>query len=181
MNPIVKKDILNVLHEAIEIIKKDELFNLRELSDHVIHNASVFQDKDSITVAVTIYALSKLYRYSKDVDKFVLPHLANAVKYLESGDLNKYDSEIKCIIKDISEKDEKTKFYIQEVLEMAQIKKASRMFEHGISLGQVADALGISIWDITEYVGKTRIVDQFDNKSDIGSKMNFTRKLFNAK
>jgi len=181
MNPIVKKDILNVLHEAIEIMKKGELFRLRELSDHVIHNASVFQDKDSITVAVTIYALSKLYRYSQDVDKFVMPHLTNSISFLEQGNDNKYESEMKHIIKDISEKDEKTKFYIQEVLEMAQIKKASRMFEHGISMGQVADALGISIWDIMDYVGKTRIIDQFDYKTNVSKKLELTRKMFNAK
>lgn len=178
MNPIVKKDILNVLNEAVEIVKAGELFRLRELSDHVIHNASVFQDNDSITVAVTIHALSKLYRYAKDVDKFVLPHLENAIKYLREGKDTNYQEEMKLIIKDISQKDEKTKFYIQEVFEMAQIKKASKMFEHGISMGQVADALGISIWDIMDYVGKTTIVDQFGYKTNISKKLQLTRELF---
>jgi hypothetical protein len=178
MNPIVKKDILNVLNEAIQIVKSADLFRLRELSDHVIHNASIFQDKDSITVAVTIYALSKLYKYTSEVDRFALPRLENAKKYLEEGDSNGYENEMKRIIKDISEKDEKTRFYIQEVLEMAQIKKASKMFEHGISMGQVADALGISIWDIMDYVGKTTIIDQFGYKTDIGKKLQMTREMF---
>jgi hypothetical protein len=178
MNPIVKKDILNVLNEAVEIVKTGELFRLRELSDHVIHNASVFQDKDSITVAVSVHALSKLYRYAKDVDRFVLPHLENAVKYLGEGNENNYQNEMKLIIKDIGQKDEKTKFYIQEVFEMAQIKKASKMFEHGISMGQVADALGISIWDLMEYVGKTTIVDQFGYKTNMSKKLQLARGLF---
>jgi hypothetical protein len=181
MNPIVKKDILNVLHEAVVIIKAGEIMKLRELSDHVIHNASIFQDKDSITIAVTIHALSKLYRFPEEVDKFVLPRIENSARYLEDGDINKYESEIRNIIKDLSEKDEKAKFYIQEVFELAQIKKASKMFEHGISLGQVAEALGIYIWDITEYVGKTRIVDQFEYKSSAIKKLAFSRQLFNAK
>jgi hypothetical protein len=178
MNPIVKKDILNVLDEAVEIVKKGELPKLKELSDHVIHNASVFQDKDSITVAVTIYALSNLYKFTADVDKFVLPHLENALKFLEESNINKYESEMKEIIKDISTKDEKTKFYIQEVLERSQIKKASRMFEHGISMGQVADALGISIWDLMDYIGKTRIVDQFNYKTNTMKKLELARQLF---
>lgn len=181
MNPIVKKDILNVLDEAVEIVRRGELFRLRELSDHVIHNASIFQDQDSIAVAVTIYALSKLYKYAKEVDKFVLPHLTNAADLLEQGKMNEYESEMKHIIKDISEKDEKTKFYISEVLEMAQIKKASKMYEHGISMGQVAEALGISQWDLMEYIGKTRIVDDFNHKqqkSNVLKKIEFTRKLF---
>jgi hypothetical protein len=181
MNPIVKKDILNVLQEAIEIVRQGELYRLRELSDHVIHNASVFQDKDSITVAVTVYALSKLSKFTKEVDKFVLPHLINAVNYLEQGKMNEYESQMRHIIKDISEKDEKTKYYISEVLEMAQIKKASKMYEHGISMGQVAEALGVSMWDLMEYVGKTRIVDRFEHrnqKSNILKKLEFTRRLF---
>jgi predicted DNA-binding protein YlxM (UPF0122 family) len=176
MNPLVKKDILNVLQQAVEIIKQGELFKLRELSDHVIHNAAVFQDKDSITVAVTIYSLSKIYK--TEVDQFVLPHLGKAITFLEQGNLNEYESEMKLIIQDISHKDSKTKFYVQEVLERAQIKKASKMFEHGISLGQVADALGISMWEIMDYVGKTRIVDQFEHKTNVHDKLNFTRSLF---
>ncbi|MBN2368766.1 hypothetical protein JXC34_07120 [Candidatus Woesearchaeota archaeon] len=178
MNPIVKKDILNVLHQAIEIVKNRQLYKLRELSDHVIHNASIFQDKESVTIAVTIYSLSKIYQSSNNIDKFVLPHLMNAVAALEKGILNKYESEIKHLITDISKKDKKTNLYVQQVLERAQIKKASKMFEHGISMGQVADTLGISLWDLMDYVGKTKIVDRFDYKTDVSEKLEFTRGLF---
>jgi len=178
MNPIVKKDILNVLRQGIEIVKKKEVYKLRVLSDHVIHNASIFQDKDSITIAVTVYALSKIYKNHNGIDKLILPHLTNALKYLEQGNVDKYETEIKHIMKDITAKGGKTKFYVEEVLERAQIKKASRMFEHGISMGQVSDALGISLWDLMDYVGKTRIVDQFADKTDIKARLNFTRGLF---
>ena len=178
MNPIVKKDILNVLRQAIEIVKKKEMYKLRALSDHVVHNASIFQDKDSITIAVTVYALSKIYKNTIGVDKLILPHLINALKYLEQGYGDKYETEIKHIIKDITAKGGKTKFYVEEVLERAQIKKASRMYEHGISMGQVSDALGISLWDLMDYVGKTRIVDQFADKTDVKARLDFTRGLF---
>ena len=62
MNPIVKKDILNILRESVSVIKQGELFKLKELSDHVIHNATIFQDQYSITIAVTIYSMSKIYQ-----------------------------------------------------------------------------------------------------------------------
>jgi hypothetical protein len=178
MNPIVKKDILNVLRQTTKILKKGHVYKLRELSDHVIHNAAIFQDKHSISIAVTIYSLSKIYKYSKEVDTFILPHVIDAIKYLEEGKQNKYESEIKNIIKDIGKKNNNTKFYIQEVLERAQIKKASKMHEHGISMGQVAESLGISLWEIMDYVGKTRIVDKFEYKTDMKSKLEFTRGLF---
>ena len=178
MNPIVKKDILNVLHRSIEIIEKRDFFKLRELSDNVIHNASIFQDKDSIRLAVTIYSISKLYKSKNDVDRFILPHLRNATKALEEGNMNLYESEMKNTIKDVSDKYEDTRTYITEVLERAQIKKASKMFEHGISMGQVAEALGISLWDVMDYVGKTTIVDNFDYETNMIEKLNFTRTLF---
>ena len=178
MNPIVKKDILNTLRESVSAIKKGEVFKLRELSDHVIHNATIFQDKYSITLAVTIYSMSKIYRTKKDVDVFILPHLEDAINFLSKGKLNLYEAEIKQIIKDITKKNQKTKYYIEEVLERAQIKKASRMFEHGISMGQVADALGISMWDLMDYVGKTRIVDDFEHHINMKERLKFTRGLF---
>ena len=178
MNPIVKKDILNILRESVSVIKQGELFKLKELSDHVIHNATIFQDQYSITIAVTIYSMSKIYQTKKDVDLFVLPHLNDAIKYLELGKLNLYETEIKCIIKDISKKNNKTKYYIEEVLERAQIKKASKMFEHGISMAQVANALGISLWDLMDYVGKTRIIDDFDHNINMKERLVFARELF---
>ena len=52
------------------------------------------------------------------------------------------------------------------------------MFEHGISMGQVAEALGISLWDVMDYVGKTTIVDNFDYETNMIEKLNFTRTLF---
>ncbi|MFH2021148.1 MAG: hypothetical protein ABIJ34_07040 [archaeon] len=177
MNPLVKKDTLNVLRATIAIIKKEELYKLRDLSDQVIHNATIFQDSTSITLAVVIYSISKL-QDAKEVMPILLRHIASSITYLEKGKMNDYDKEIKGIIKEISEKDEKTKFYIQEVLERAQIKKASKMYEHGISLGQVAESLGISIWDLMEYVSQTRIVDSFEQKTDVKSKLELARSLF---
>ena len=63
MHDQVKKDILAVLNELLEILKVKEdqdILQIKELSNHVIHNASVFQDEDSISVAVLIYSLSKI-------------------------------------------------------------------------------------------------------------------------
>jgi len=176
MNPLVKKDILNVLRQTVEYVKKGETYKLRDLSDHVIKNATIFQDHHSISIAVTIYSLSKIYKGK--VDNVVVKHLNNSISYLEVGDVNGYENEIKLIIKDISKKSEETKFYIEEVLERSQIKKASKMYEHGISMGQVAESLGISVWDLMDYIGKTRIPDANGHKYEIAQKLEFTRGLF---
>ena len=57
MDDIVKKDALQILNRVIEIVKiKDEkdALELKELSNHTIHNASVFQDDASLSIAVLI-------------------------------------------------------------------------------------------------------------------------------
>jgi len=51
------------------------------------------------------------------------------------------------------------KIYIKDVFRKAQINKASRIYEHGISMEKTAKILGISVWELSEYVGKTRIDD----------------------
>ncbi len=48
---------------------------------------------------------------------------------------------------------------INEVFRMAKINKASRIYEHGISMGKTAKILGISKWELSDYTGKTGIAD----------------------
>ena len=50
--------------------------------------------------------------------------------------------------------------YINEVLRKASINKASRIHEHGISLGQTAKLLGITQWELSEYIGRKEITDR---------------------
>ena len=39
------------------------------------------------------------------------------------------------------------------------INKASRIYEHGISMQRTAELLGISEWELSEYAGRTGISD----------------------
>ena len=62
MHDIIKKDILTVLNKLVEILKvkeESDIVDIRELSNHVIHNASVFQDEDSISIAILIIHYQK--------------------------------------------------------------------------------------------------------------------------
>ena len=51
MNDIIREDIIKILERVIDILAVKEtkdIIELKELSNHTIHNASIFQDKDSI-------------------------------------------------------------------------------------------------------------------------------------
>jgi hypothetical protein len=57
----------------------------------------------------------------------------------------------------------KLKKYIKEVFRNADVSKASRIYEHGISMEQTANLLGVSLYDLAQYAGKTGIPDVPEN------------------
>jgi len=158
MNEKIKQDILAVLKESIKLIEQEEFpaQGLLETSNKVIHNASVYQDEDSIYIAVLIYALSKTIQHCCEKElpfkKFSEP-LKRMFKYLSQNNLKLFRREISISISTIRKTDEKLKAYVQEVLDRAKIKKGSKLHEHGISIARTAAILGITQWELQEYIG----------------------------
>ena len=164
---IEPQHVLRVLKETKEAIKKEDVVKLKELSNQTIHSASIYQDADCIIVAVIIYSLSKIverknYRKYKEWQKFLNDtntHLTKSVFYLENENIDKFREELKKIRKGINKLTGNFKKHIQDVFKRAEVNKASRIYEHGISMEKTAKLLGISIWDLAEYAGQTGISD----------------------
>jgi AraC-like DNA-binding protein len=160
MRDILKKDILEVLEQVLASLQAEDHHALSELSNHVIHDASIFQDDDSVSFAVVIYALSKIVQRCCD-EKIPVPQVASLLQEakdaLELGKEDVYRTVVKRIFEEVKKLDEKISLYITEVINQARIKKASKMSEHGISLARTAELLGISQWELQDYFGKTQI------------------------
>ncbi|MBD3203287.1 hypothetical protein GF327_03270 [Candidatus Woesearchaeota archaeon] len=178
MNSIIKKDILNLLKKSIDAIKKNEILKLRIISNEVIHNASIFQDEDSISAAVIIYTISKLYKETNKINELVLPYLKELVSALEKDNYKNYRQKLKDLLNDIKSNYVKTSFYLSEIFEQAHINKASKMYDHGISLSRVSETLGVSMWELLDYIGKTSISESYDDLTDVKNKIKYTRTLF---
>jgi len=178
MNEKVKIDIIMILEGCLKYIKEKDSSKIKELSDHTLHNASIFQDKDSISMAVIMYALSKIFDRKGFISKSMINSLISSRAALIKNNFGLYNRVIKDLIKNISMEDYKLRLYIQEVIEQAQIKKGSRIYEHGISMAQAASLLGISQWDLMNYVGKTQIPDAFKEAVTIEQRLRFARHLF---
>lgn len=160
MRDIVRKDILDVLEQVLATLEAEDHHALSELSNHVIHDASIFQDDDSISFAVLVYALGKVVqRFCEKGEscRHFIPMLQQAKDALEAGNNEKYRELIKGLFDEIKRHDDKLKLYTTEVLDQARVKKASRMHEHGISLARTSELLGISQWELQDYIGKTKI------------------------
>lgn len=163
MQDIIRKDILDVLQQAIASLQAEDHHALGELSNHVIHDASIFQDDDSVSVAVLIYALSKVVQRCCD-EKIPFQHLIPLVQQahdaLAAGREDEYRGLVRRMLEAIRRLDERLKLYITEVMVKARVKKASKLHEHGISLARTAELLGVSRWELQDYVGKTRIPEE---------------------
>jgi hypothetical protein len=181
MNEVIKKDILEIIAGILGIFEKGEhgdVLELSRLSDRTIHDASIFQDEDSIGMAVVAYSLSKIYMRKKSIDVVVVAGLRKAHDLLLDDDYDDYRKKIKEILKRIADEDKKIGLYIQEVVSQAEVKKGSRIYEHGISLARAAEILGISQWELSSYVGNTTISDEDLERIPVKKRIEFTRKLF---
>jgi hypothetical protein len=159
--------VINVLEQTREAIAHEDVIKLKELSNQTIHAASIFQDTGSITIAVIVYALSKIIErketlkiinwriFIKKIDGIIFL----SIKALKDDKIEKYEKYMALLRKTIASTTLNIKPYIQEVLRKASINKASKIYEHGISLGQTAQILGITEWELSEYAGQTRIAD----------------------
>jgi len=162
-----RDNVLYILSTARKAMKKMNLTLLKELSDHTIHSASIYQDVDSITVAVLIYALSKIFERSKyttyadwqSFSKTCIENLAKAEHDLKENKIEEFRKDLLNIRQAVDKLSGHLKTYIEDVFRKAMIKKASRIYEHGISLKQTAELLGISTWELAEYTGETGISD----------------------
>lgn len=183
MNDPIKKDLLAVLNKLAGILKSKEdsdITEIRELSNHVIHNASVFQDEDSISVAILFYALSKIIeRKQKDFDYGKIANMLNPCIYnLNSGQDDRFRKSIKNIFGFIRTIDGKINLYIHEVINQAQIKKGCKLCEHGISIARSAELLGVSQWELMHYIGKTTFIDSFSEPVNVSKRLKIAREMF---
>jgi hypothetical protein len=159
--------VIKVLEETKEALKKEDVLKLNELSNQTIHSASTFQDAASITIAILVYTLSKLVerRYYLKIKnwnffiKKVDASLSLAIKALKDKKFDKYQKYMEMARKSMIAAAVNLRPYIEEVLRKASINKGSKIYEHGISMGQTSKILGITKWELSEYTGQTRIAD----------------------
>jgi len=159
--------VLNVLKRTKASLERQDAVKLKDLSNQTIHAASINQESESIILAVVIYSLSKIiertnyqkYPGLKEFLTHVAQHIDKSIVYVQKENKKGFVKEIEYIRKDINKLTGNLKRQIQDVFQRAKINKASRMYEHGISMEKTAKLLGISIWELTEYAGQTGISD----------------------
>ncbi len=167
------KNILRILKETKKSLRENNVPELKNLSNQTINTASLTQDSDNIAVAVIVYSLSKVlekeyYRNLKDWHRFYKKidlYLDKSIEDIEKNNEEKFRRDFKLLRGSIENISGKMKKYIREVFRNSEIKKASKIHEHGISMEQTAKLLGISMYELADYVGKTGIYDVPESKT----------------
>lgn len=156
------KHLVGLLKEAKKAARDDDVFQLRNLSNQTVHSATIFQDTDNIIVAVLIYTLSKLIEKRDSLDSknfqkyltFYLNTIDDLILYANTNNEKLFRNKAENImgIKGLSDELKKS---VQDVFRKSRINKASRIYEHGISMETTARLLGISLWELAEYTGQS--------------------------
>ncbi|MHA1279742.1 MAG: hypothetical protein ACTSQ8_21265 [Candidatus Helarchaeota archaeon] len=154
-----RENILRILKGVEKALGENDALAIKNLSNQTINTASLTQDPDNIAVAVIVYAIGKIFEKKvalheeENFKKVVAPNIKNLIVLLEKNDLLKFRKVLKRLRTQLQEGSGKLKEYIEFVFRKAKINKASRIYEHGISMEQTARLLGISLYELALYAG----------------------------
>ncbi len=177
----VKKDLVRILKKSQRYINSGDSKKLKSISDDAVHNLTIYQDEDSLSLAVILYAISKLlerWGFDSEHAEQARVLLGSAQFSVEHDEVLEYREKMKNLFEFISTVEKESKIYVEKVIEKAQIKKGSSIYAQGISVARVADLFGIGQWELLNYIGKTRIHDEIEHKSDVAERLRFARSLF---
>lgn len=183
-----KENILHIFKETKKAIARGDTGYLRNLSNQTTNTAALTHDPDNIAVAVIVYSLSKILErenYKKlpgwenfyNKCSFCIDHVIDAIK---KGDDKKITEELNSLRKSVGNISGDLKKHIQEIFRKASINKASKIYEHGISMEKTAKLLGISMFELASYAGqKEEVFESPQIKGvDINSRIKTAMEIF---
>jgi hypothetical protein len=182
-----REHILMILNQVKSALKKNDYYKIKNLSEKIVHSSSTEQDPDIIFIAVVIYSLSKMierehYQEYPNWNIFYKNYIKNIDRLIDSlkkDDENLFHKNISIITDSIDKLTGQLKIYISDVFSKAKINKASKIYEHGISMSKTAKILNISIWELTEYAGQSKSSDyNLSITMPIRERIKFTEEFF---
>ena len=161
------ENILRILKDTKRFLQDDNPFELKNLSNQTVHSATISQDPDNVIVAVLVYSLGKIlersnYRNMEGWNEFykeVVKNLDFSIKHLENNDIDKCRIHLGKIRSSLHKINGDLRNYIRDIFYKAEINKAFKLYEHGLSSEQTAELLGVSLWDLSTYIGQSTISD----------------------
>ncbi|MBS3086196.1 hypothetical protein J4422_00665 [Candidatus Pacearchaeota archaeon] len=157
-----RENILRIFRETKGAVLRDDVAKIKNLSDQTTNTASLTHDPDNIAAAVIIYSLSKILQREdyktlpgwENFYKVYMGAIDKSIDALERRNDEGFRQSITQIREAIGKLSGKLKNYIQDVFRSAEINKASRIYEHGISMEKTARLLGVTLFELARYAGE---------------------------
>jgi len=183
-----KDNILRILRETKQALKDEDFSKIKSLSNQTINTASLTQDPDNIIVAVVVYSLNKIFGREdyknvkgwKKLYNITDKALDDSIEDIEKGKIKKFRKDFEKIRKAITEVSGELKKYIKDVFRKASINKASRLYEHGISMERTASLLGVTMYELANYAGSKKEISDIPESETMNAKkrIKLTEKFF---
>ncbi len=166
-------NLLRIVIEAKDAIIRNDSYKLKTLSDQTIHSAAIYQDADNILLAVIIYSLAKVieregYKKMEGWEFFyrsIIKNLDLARKCIEKNNVEDFVNILGRIRNSINKIEGDLSGYIRDIFYKAEINKAFKLYEHGLSAEKTASLLGVSLWDLAGYIGQSAVSESHFNEA----------------
>jgi predicted RNA-binding protein len=187
MNEEEYRNRLDIFEQLIKSIEEENIGKIKELSNRTIHSATINQDTESINIAIIVYAISKIIERKKYRQYPEWPEFYEKLKFyveechksLKQKNFEMFRENLMKIGECIKILKGNLREYIEFIFRKAKINKGSRIYEHGISFTQTAEILGISLWELAEYVGQTGIGNvELSITKDVKERIKILEKVF---
>lgn len=165
---IMLEDLIKKMHNLEKAFQHSKTAELRWISNNLMDEASLHNDKIGAEIAVLAYALHKLEskehirrnpKWEKS-KKSILADIERAAKALEQKNLEKFYSILDRIGESSKSIDDYLGNFVQNTYDKAKVKQASSAYAHGLSLRKAAELTGCDVKKLQSYVGITKIHDE---------------------
>jgi hypothetical protein len=154
-------NILRILEESRKAFMNNDSAQLKLISNQTNNTASLTQDPENIAIAVIIYSLSKIIEngnnVSREYSKKIIDYLIQLKLSLQKSDKKNVRDILGKFNNYIQRDSLKYKIYVQDVFRKASINKASKLYEHGLSMEKTANLLGVTLYELSDYIGSKNL------------------------
>ena len=182
-----RENILLIFQETKEALEREDSATIKNLSNQTNNTAALTNDPDNIAAAVIVYSLSKIleradYKKLSGWNNFYERYITcidNIILSIMKEDDELYRKNIKMLREAIEKLSGSLKYYIKDVFRKASINRASKIYEHGISMEKTASLLGITMFELASYVGQKEFGDVSQIKTiDVKARIKTAMEMF---
>ncbi len=169
------KSLLFDINEVLELFRNNKTIEMRGLSNRLIRESSMNNNKAKAELGVIAYALHKIetkehFLHSSQWGKVksnIIRNLNEGMDDLKRENLKGFIQNLKEVILEIEKIDSELGHFATSLYDKAKVKQASLAYSYGMSIAQAAELTGADKKELQSYVGFTTMPDEEQEDKNI--------------